>query len=88
MLTSIQIINDKQQILDHIHGIFRAYLDMDREAIRRTHTEDWAGFQVSSREMVRGIDSYMRNANATLDNTTPLAYELLDTRGYSVDTNA
>ncbi len=79
MSAPTQVTSDEQQILGHIHGIFRAYLDEDREAIRRTHTQDWVGFQVSSREMVRGIDSYMRNANATLDATTPLGYELLDT---------
>ena len=80
MSTPTQVTSDEQQILGHIHGIFRAYLDEDREAIRRTHTQDWAGFQVSSREMVRGIESYMRNANATLDATTPLGYELLEHR--------
>ena len=79
MSTPTQIMSDEQQILDHIHGIFRAYLGKDRETIRRTHTQDWTGFQVSSREMVRGIDAHMRNANATLDNTTPLGYELIDT---------
>ncbi len=79
MSTSTQIITDEQQILDHIHGIFRAYLDKDRDTIRRTHTEDWVGFQVGSREMVRGINAYMLNADATLDNTIPVAYDLLDT---------
>ena len=73
------VITDEQQILDHIHGIFRAYLDKDRATIRRTHTQDWTGFQVGSQEMVRGIDAHMCNANATLDKTTPLGYELLDT---------
>lgn len=79
MSTSTKMITDEQQILDHIHGIFRAYLNKDRETIRQTHTQDWTGFQVSSREMVRGIDAHMRNANATLDKTTPVGYELLDT---------
>jgi ketosteroid isomerase-like protein len=79
MTTDCPTRTEHDQILDHIHEIFHAYLNKDRKTIRRTHTEDWRGFQVKSREMVRGIEGYMRNADRTLENTTPLDYELIDT---------
>src|SRR5262245_11843516 len=45
--------NDRDQIIEHIHGLFNAYIRKDREAIRRGHTEDWRGFQVRSDHIVR-----------------------------------
>lgn len=70
---------DREQILQHIHGIFQAYLRQDREAIRRTHTEDWTGFQGPSVKIERGIEDYMVNAEKSLQNLRGTGYELLDT---------
>jgi ketosteroid isomerase-like protein len=67
--------DDRQQIIDHLHSIFDAFVRQDREKIRATHTEDWTGFQAASREIVRGIDGYMKNvilANKMLE------YEIQD----------
>lgn len=70
---------DEQAILAHVHSIFRAYLDRDRSSIRRLHTEDWRGFQVGSRRIIRGIDEYMAAAEATLSALRAVRYEMLDT---------
>ncbi len=70
---------DEQQILDHIRSIFQAYIDRDRETIRRTHAESWTGFQGPSRQIERGIDDYMRNADASLEHFRGTGYALLDT---------
>lgn len=69
---------DRQAILAHIDGLFRAYFRGDREAIRRGHTEDWTGFQIGSREIVRGIDAYMKNADAVLARFKGVRYILED----------
>ncbi len=70
---------NREQILQHIHGIFQAYLRQDRDAIRKTHTPDWTGFQGSSVKIERGIDAYMVNAEKSLQNLRGTGYELLDT---------
>ena len=69
---------DRQAILSHIDGLFRAYFRGDLEAIRRGHTEDWTGFQIGSRTIVRGIDAYMKNAEAVLARFRGLRYVLED----------
>jgi len=71
--------DDRQRILDHIHGIFRAYIDKDRETIRATHTEDWTGFLGPSTRIERGIGDYMRHAETSLQSFDGTGYELLDT---------
>ncbi len=70
---------DREQILQHIHSIFQAYLRQDRDAIRKTHTPDWTGFQGPSVKIERGIDAYMVNAEKSLQNLRGIGYELLDT---------
>lgn len=70
---------DREEILGHIHGIFQAYLRQDREAIRRSHTADWTGFQGPSTQIERGIDAYMINADKSLNSLQGTGYELLDT---------
>ena len=52
---------DKAAILAHVHSIFQAFVDQDREKIRATHTEDWTGFQTGARSITRGLDAYMEN---------------------------
>ena len=49
----------KTQIIEHIHSIFTAFINQDREALRSTHTEDWMGFLGPSTQIERGIDAYM-----------------------------
>jgi len=58
---------DREAIYAHIDTIFRAYQARDLEAIRRTHTPDWRGFQIPSRSIVRGLDAYMTTAGRVLD---------------------
>ncbi len=70
---------DRDEIIAHIHTIFQAYLRQDREALRRTHTHDWTGFQGPSVKIERGIDDYMVNAENSLQNLRGTGYELLDT---------
>lgn len=70
--------SDREQIIEHIHGIFRAYFAKDRETIRRTHTADWKGFLTRSTRMVRGIDDYMTYVDGVLQGVAPLRYEIVD----------
>jgi ketosteroid isomerase-like protein len=69
---------DRKQIVEHIHGLFQAYIRKDREAIRRGHTEDWRGFQVRSDHIVRGIDEYMVAADKILSTLNGKRYEIVD----------
>ncbi len=69
---------DRDQILQHIHSIFRGFLDRDRRALRETHSQDWRGFTVGAETMVRGIDAYMDRAERFFATSTTLGYELLD----------
>ncbi len=71
--------DERKEILDHIHGIFRAYIAQDREAIEKMHTADWVGFQGPSTGIERGIEAYMRNADRSLASFKGTGYELLDT---------
>ena len=71
--------SDRDAILAHVDSIFRAYFRGDRETIRRTHAADWRGFHLRSRSIVRGVDEYMRNADAVLASIQGLRYEMLDT---------
>ena len=71
---------DREQIIKHIHGMFGAFLRGDREAIRRGHTEDWHGFQLSSDRIVRGIDEYMPAADKVLATVKAKRYELVETQ--------
>ena len=70
--------DDKKAILDHIDSIFNAFIRQDREALRRTHTADWIGFQGPSTSIERGIDAYMKNAETSLQHFTGTGYEMLD----------
>lgn len=79
MQSNAQQISDREEILSHIHGLFRAYIRKDRDAIRRGHTDDWRGFQVRSTSLVRGIDAYMANADRILETMRGTRYELRDT---------
>jgi len=75
MATEVQ---DRAHILAHIDGIFRAYIERDRERIRATHTADWVGFQGPSVGIERGIDAYMVNADLSLDRLHGIRHEIID----------
>lgn len=70
--------SDRQQVIDHIHSIFQAFVREDTTAIRAKHTEDWRGFQSNSREIVKGVDGYMQNPIRNLSRIKMLEYEIED----------
>jgi ketosteroid isomerase-like protein len=51
---------DRAAIRADIDGIYRAFIDKDLPKIRATHDENWHGFLEGSRQMIRGIDEYMK----------------------------
>ena len=67
-----------QEILEHIHAIFRSFINRDRDAIQNAHTEDWIGFLVSSKSIERGIDAYMTNVDFSFKNFRGVGFEILD----------
>lgn len=70
--------DDEKAILEHIHSIFKAYMEGDEATIRATHSADWTGFNNQSRAIVRGIDGYMANATRALSAARIIRYELED----------
>ena len=44
----------------HIDSIFKAFINKDAAALRATHDENWRGFLEGSRQIIRGIDQYMK----------------------------
>ncbi|HLA09214.1 MAG TPA: nuclear transport factor 2 family protein [Pyrinomonadaceae bacterium] len=57
---------DREAIRAHLDKIFRAYVNKDLPTIRATHGEDWTGFTIGARSIIRGIGEYMQDAeNAT-----------------------
>lgn len=71
--------NDRAAILAHIRGIFQAYVNADRDAIREAHTADWTGFVGPSTGIERGIDDYMAEADQSLERFDGKGYEIFDT---------
>ncbi|MEE9555018.1 MAG: nuclear transport factor 2 family protein [candidate division Zixibacteria bacterium] len=71
-------LQDREQILNHIHSIFKAFLKRDRAAIKQAHTDDWVGFMGPSTGIERGIDAYMANVDKSLQNFRGSGYEILD----------
>lgn len=67
-----------QEILEHIHAIFRSFINRDREAIKKAHTADWKGFLVSSTSIEGGIDAYMTNVDFSFENFKGVDFEILD----------
>ena len=51
---------DRAAIRADIDSIYRAYINKDVPKIRATHDENWRGFLEGSREIIRGIDDYMK----------------------------
>ncbi len=71
--------NDREAVLAHVRSIFEAFLRQDRETIRRTHSDDWTGFLGPSTRIERGVDAYMKHAEASLATFRGTGYELLET---------
>ncbi len=59
---------DREAIRKHIDGIFNAYIRKDRDTVRATHAPEWRGFLSQSRNIIRGIDEYMAEADGILKN--------------------
>jgi len=70
---------EKQLLIEHVHQIFNAFIDRDRDRIRDLHTQDWVGFLGPSTRIERGIDDYMANADKSLDSFRGTGYEIHDT---------
>jgi len=51
---------DREAIRAHIDSIFKAFINKDTAALRATHDENWRGFLEGSRQIIRGIDQYMK----------------------------
>ena len=71
--------HDRAAIIEHIEGIFNAFLRRDRVAIKHAHSSDWVGFLGPSSSIERGIDAYMANADKSLESFVGKSFELLDT---------
>ena len=69
---------DRKEILEHIHTIFKSFISRDRESIKKAHTEDWNGFMVSSTSIERGIDAYMANVDTSFENYKGVGYKIHD----------
>src|ERR1700674_1057819 len=50
---------DREAIRAHIDSIFQAFIKKDVAALRATHAENWLGYLVGSRTMIKGVDGYM-----------------------------
>lgn len=57
---------DRNAIRAHIDRIFKAYIAKDRAEVQATHDREWRGFLTGSRQIIRGIDEYMRAADSSL----------------------
>src|SRR5437899_7354137 len=51
---------DRAAIRADIDGIYRAFINKDLVKIRATHDENWHGFLEGTRDIIRGIDDYMK----------------------------
>ncbi len=69
---------DEKKIEAHVRGLFDAFLAKDRDAIESGHTADWKGFQIPSKQIVRGIDQYMAAADDLLASLKAVRYEVLE----------
>ncbi|HPR63113.1 MAG TPA: nuclear transport factor 2 family protein [Thermoanaerobaculia bacterium] len=70
--------SDKRAIFDHIDSIFRAFADKDKEALIQTHMENWQGFTVRSRTVVRDRVQYLEEIGNFLEHQHWLSYEILE----------
>ena len=66
------------QIRHHVETLFDAFLARDTDTLRAGRTADWRGFQIPSTSLIRGVDSYMVDLEAALENLEVTRYEFLD----------
>ncbi len=71
--------DDKTAIINHVIRIFEAYSGAKRDIVRDTHSDDWTGFMIPSKKIVRGIDGYMKIADAFLETKKMTRYKIDDT---------
>jgi ketosteroid isomerase-like protein len=69
---------DVAAIREQILRVFEAYRQKELGVLRRTHTADWRGFSLRSSTVGRGIDAYMRAAEAAIASTQFEEYQILD----------
>jgi ketosteroid isomerase-like protein len=70
--------DDVALIREQILRVFEAYRQKELGILRRTHTADWRGFSLRSSGVGRGIDAYMRAAEAAIASTQFEEYQILE----------
>jgi len=66
------------EIRTHVETLFDAFLAKDSETLRNGRIDDWKGFQIPSTTLIRGVDRYMVDLKAALENLEVIRYEFLD----------
>jgi ketosteroid isomerase-like protein len=66
------------EIRQHVETLFDAFLAKDSETLRNGRIDDWKGFQIPSTTLIRGVDRYMIDLEAALENLEVIRYEFLD----------
>jgi hypothetical protein len=66
------------EIRQHVETLFDAFLVKDSETLRNGRVDDWKGFQIPSTTLIRGVDRYMVDLEAALENLEVTRYEFLD----------
>ena len=66
------------EIRQHGETLFDAFLAKDNETLRNGRIDDWKGFQIPSTTLIRGVDRYMIDLEAALENLEVIRYEFLD----------
>jgi len=66
------------EIRQHVETLFDAFLAKDSETLRNGRIDDWKGFQIPSTTLIRGVDRYMVDLEAALENLEVTRYEFLD----------
>jgi ketosteroid isomerase-like protein len=61
---------DRAAIRAHIDRIFQAFIHKDQAELRATHAANWLGYLEGSREMIHGVDEYMK-ATGSFDPKSP-----------------
>ena len=69
---------DKDEIRHYIDTMFRAYTDKDWTNLCIGHTENWCGFTVDSRSIIRTTQAYVTDTEAALEGVELVDYEMID----------
>ena len=69
---------DRDAIRDHIDKIFQGFIHQDPAPLRAGHAAEWRGFLEGSREIRKGLDSYMQAVGGELKSPEHIrAYKML-----------